>query len=192
MKVNNINYMMGLNNLLTDDLAEIVGVDRSTVNSWRRGDTEPNDENKRKLAGAFGCNISEIFTKNAGSSKNNLIGKNIRRFRKLNNLDQTELGKILNVKQTTISSYETGGRQVPDFIQESLIRIFGISKEELLGNSSENYSKLTSDEQMVKRMCELERRQEMLVSKIELLKDEVRVLKIKVDDQKTKKKGWFF
>ena len=59
----------------------------------------------------------------------------LRKLRKKNNLSMKELGKVLNVSESTISLYESGKRE-PDF--ETLIKLaeyFNVSTDYLLGRS---------------------------------------------------------
>ena len=44
---------------------------------------------------------------------NNTIGKNIRRVREINDMNQEEVAAQLNIRRQTLSAYETG-RSVPN------------------------------------------------------------------------------
>lgn len=60
------------------------------------------------------------------------IGGTIKRFRKINNLEQKELAKLLNVSDRTISSWETNRTQPKMEIIEELCRIFKCQKSDFL------------------------------------------------------------
>lgn len=60
------------------------------------------------------------------------IGENIKRFRKMNDLKQTELGKMLNVSGNTISSWEVNRTEPNIGMIEKMCEIFKCTKSELL------------------------------------------------------------
>ncbi len=60
------------------------------------------------------------------------IGGTIKRFRKINNLEQKELAKLLNVSDRTVSSWETNRTQPKMEIIEELCRIFKCQKSDFL------------------------------------------------------------
>ncbi|PFY08596.1 helix-turn-helix domain-containing protein [Bacillus toyonensis] len=65
-----------------------------------------------------------------------MIGENLRKLRKQNNLTMKELGKKLNLAESTISGYENGNRK-PDY--DTLNRFadfFEVSTDYLLGRKT--------------------------------------------------------
>ena len=73
-----------------------------------------------------------------------MIAENIKRYRKINRISQTELGEKLNVAQTAVSQWETGTR-TPDL--QTLMKmadIFGISVDTLAGKENK-CTRLLSD-----------------------------------------------
>ncbi|PFN51536.1 helix-turn-helix domain-containing protein [Bacillus thuringiensis] len=77
-----------------------------------------------------------------------MIGENLRKLRKKNNLTMKELGQKLNLAESTISGYENGNRK-PDY--ETLNKFadfFEVSTDYLLGRDAiqkeiDTYSPLT-------------------------------------------------
>jgi len=64
-------------------------------------------------------------------------GENIRRFRAVHNISQSDLGKMLGVSHATISSWEIN-RTEPNIGQiERMAKIFGCKKSELMGTYRE-------------------------------------------------------
>ena len=67
------------------------------------------------------------------------FGETLKNLRKEKNVTQDELAKVLNMKRTSISGYETG-RKEPDFATLSRIAdYFGVSVDFLLGRSTIRY-----------------------------------------------------
>ena len=63
----------------------------------------------------------------------NTIGNNIKFLRKKNNLTQSDLAKILNTSQSTISAYENGKSLVLTVFIYSLAHEFNLSIDKLCG-----------------------------------------------------------
>lgn len=71
-----------------------------------------------------------------------MIGKNLRKLRKKNNLTMKELGQKLNLAESTISGYENGNRK-PDYdTLNKFADFFEVSTDYLLGRDiTKNISK---------------------------------------------------
>ncbi|MDF9474588.1 helix-turn-helix transcriptional regulator [Bacillus cereus] len=71
-----------------------------------------------------------------------MIGKNLRKLRKKNNLTMKELGQKLNLAESTISGYENGNRK-PDYdTLNKFADFFEVSTDYLLGRDiTKNMSK---------------------------------------------------
>jgi len=64
----------------------------------------------------------------------------IKELRKLNNMTQTDLGKLLSVGNTTISMYESGKSTPNDEIKLKISEYFNVSVDFLLGKTDiKNY-----------------------------------------------------
>ena len=80
-----------------------------------------------------------------------MLGNRIRDLRKLKNMNQRDLGKLLGVSASTIGMYEQGRRE-PD--AESLVRLseyFGVSVDYLLGRSLDENKKPPQTEEEIKQ-----------------------------------------
>lgn len=74
-------------------------------------------------------------------------GDNIRRYRQLSKLSQTDLGKMLDVSHAAISSWELN-RTEPNMGQiEKMSQIFGCKKSQLMGlnRSAPTYAEGTAE-----------------------------------------------
>ena len=61
------------------------------------------------------------------------INERIRALREDKDITQTELGKMLNIKQITLSQYERGKRQIPNEIIIKLAEIFDVTTDYIYG-----------------------------------------------------------
>lgn len=57
------------------------------------------------------------------------MNKRIKRIRAILHLNQTDFGKKIGVKQTTIAGYENGTRQPLDTVIASICRVFNVNEE---------------------------------------------------------------
>ena len=64
-----------------------------------------------------------------------IIGNNLKMFRKLNHISQSELAKELNLNQSTISEYEKGNKLISTPNLYRLCKKYNISADYLLGKT---------------------------------------------------------
>ena len=64
------------------------------------------------------------------------LGKKITKFRKEQNLTQSEIAKKLNVTQQLIATYESGKRRLPILALFKIADILNVGADELLGIKS--------------------------------------------------------
>ena len=62
----------------------------------------------------------------------------IRNLREDNDLNQTEIAKILNISQSTYSRYESGNLDVPTEVLISLSKYYNVSVDYILGLTDKN------------------------------------------------------
>lgn len=58
---NNIEYFMKKRDMRQVDLAEKLGINRSTVSGWKNANKKPEFDNIDRLAEAFGVSVYELF-----------------------------------------------------------------------------------------------------------------------------------
>lgn len=79
------------------------------------------------------------------------MNERIKKLRLALNLNQTEFGLRIGVKQTTVAGYENGSRAPIDAIITSICREFGVSEEWLrtgAGGDDAMFIKVSKDEEM--------------------------------------------
>ena len=69
------------------------------------------------------------------------LARNLKYYRELNDLKAYELGNLLHVSKSTISSWETGTRSPDINILVKISEIFNISLDELVGKKKEQPNK---------------------------------------------------
>lgn len=130
--------------LSQEDFASKIGVSQTTVTAWETGKAEPASSIIVKIANYF--NISTDFILEVNDSKPPFVlGTNIKQLRRSHNLNQSDLGKILNVSQQAVTAWETN-RSIPG--ADTLLFIadyFKVSADELLGRNT-NYHTNNLDE----------------------------------------------
>ena len=72
----------------------------------------------------------------------------IRDLRKALNLNQTEFGSILGLKQSTVTGYETGIRTPSDAIITSICREFGVNEQWLRTGEGEMFHPRTRNDEI--------------------------------------------
>ncbi len=73
-----------------------------------------------------------------------MINKKLRELRKKNNWSQTDVAQMLNIGQTTLSSYETGVSKPDNDLLVKFSNLYHVSTDELLGNEHPNIVYLSS------------------------------------------------
>src|SRR5699024_7497288 len=114
----------------------------------------------------------------------NIIGKNIKKLRESEKLNQKELAKALNISNTTLSQYETGQRTPSDDIKIKIAEFFNVSIDYLLGRTdiknpkdkNKELEKLAHKEiETVEDALEIIKYQDGLMLNGKILKDEYKM-----------------
>lgn len=61
-----LKYVREQHGISQEQLASMLGIDRSTVTKWETGDSYPRGEILTKLADTLHCTIDELFGRGAG------------------------------------------------------------------------------------------------------------------------------
>ena len=76
------------------------------------------------------------------------MNQRIRELRKTLGLTQTEFGKRLGIKQTTVAGYETGGRTPIDAVVSLICRQFQVNEQWLRTGEGEMFASRTREEEI--------------------------------------------
>lgn len=133
-------------NLRQSDVANILGINRSTYTSYEiERDTIPINH-LNTLCNYFNVSIDYVMGLNKlkkyeNSLKNINIKKECERLkllRKENNLTQNQISKILNTSRSTWTGYEYGKYQIPTLLLYELAKKYNYSMDYILGKIDEN------------------------------------------------------
>ena len=83
--------------------------------------------------------------------RGDIVNERIRQLRKELKLNQTEFGKRLGIKQTTVAGYETGGRAPIDAVVSLICREFNVNEEWLRTGNGEMFIQMTAVERAYNR-----------------------------------------
>ena len=75
-----------------------------------------------------------------------MLDERIKKIRTALNLNQTDFGKKIGVKQTTIAGYENGVRQPLDTVIASICRVFSVNEEWLRTGKGEMFVALDEED----------------------------------------------
>lgn len=133
-------------NLRQSDVANILGINRSTYTSYEiERDTIPINH-LNNLCNYFGVSIDYIMglskTKKYENSLPNIDiikeKERLKLLRQENKLTQIEIAKILNTSRSTWTGYEYGKYQIPTLLLYELSKKYKYSMDYLLGKIDEN------------------------------------------------------
>lgn len=126
------------------DLANIIGVTKSTYSNYKRYDRTMPLKHINSIANYFNVSIDYILGLTQNSKYNIInkelinvdIGKNILKFRKDFNISQALLADILGTAQSTISEYESGKNLILTQFLYIICSKYKISADYLLGKTN--------------------------------------------------------
>lgn len=128
------------NDLSQVTMAKILNISRSTYSLWELGINIIPLSYLCKFASYFNYSIDYIIgisnnkINNYKMQKLNLkqLGKNIRKYRKQNNISQENLARLLNVTQPCITRYEKGIIEISTYNLYKISRYLNISIDRLI------------------------------------------------------------
>lgn len=133
------------NDLVQKDVADILGIERSTYSSYEIGrDTIPLKHlntlcNYFDISLDYAMGLSKV--KKYKNSKKNIdktkIKIRLKEFRKENNLTQQEISNILNTSRSTWTGYESGNFLISTLLLYELSRRYKYSMDYILGKIDE-------------------------------------------------------
>lgn len=111
-----LQYIREENDLTQEEVAKIIGVDRSVISKWETNKEIIPIQHLNTFSNYF--NVSFDYLSGLSSKRNYdnvnkeldliLIGNRIKEFRNKYNLTLRDLANVLNTSSSTISAYETG------------------------------------------------------------------------------------
>ena len=130
--------------LLQKDVAEMLGVDRTTYVKYENGNNEPDSRTLIKLANFFEVSIDELFDVDVPSSApTTKISTYLNMYLQKHKMRQKDFASLIGIQPNTLSQWVNGKRQ-PDYANLVLLaQTFEISVDALLGAdpSNKNYTR---------------------------------------------------
>lgn len=112
-----------------EELGKKLGVSKQTVSAWERGVSEVSNNTLVALTSLFPVTMDYLL----GMNRRNHITNRLKALREENGMNQSELGKLLNVQGAAISKYESGEVPLTGETIVSLAEYFGVTTDYLLG-----------------------------------------------------------
>lgn len=144
MDNNKLLFLRKRNDLTQDEMGKIIGVTKHSIYNWEKGLEIIPLKHLNTYANYFNVSIDYILnlsdnkeTLIINSLNKSIIGKNIKKIRKDNNLTQRELAKILNTDHSTIVNYENGKTLILTAFAYQICKTFHLSMDELCGRSKQ-------------------------------------------------------
>lgn len=145
MYFNRIKFFRENNELTQKEIAKMLKTSQSNYSRWENSKELIPLEKLNMFCNLFKTNmdyvlgITKINYFNATHTFNNLIvGRNLKKVRKDNNITQEQLSSFLNTTQSTISAYESGKTDLLTAFAIQIVVKYNISLEWLCGRKNTN------------------------------------------------------
>lgn len=123
-------------------LGMFLGLTQQSIAKWEKNIAEPDSISIIKLSEIFQVSTDYLLGKTDDKNSNiancSLLGDKVRELRKNKNLSQTDIANIFNVKQNTVSQWESGINQIDNDTLNALADFFQVSTDYLLGRSDDS------------------------------------------------------
>lgn len=145
MYFNRIKFFRENNELTQKEIAKMLKTSQSNYSRWENSKELIPLEKLNMFCNLFKTNmdyvlgITKINYFNDTHTFNNLIvGRNLKKVRKDNNITQEQLSSFLNTTQSTISAYESGKTDLLTAFAIQIVVKYNISLEWLCGRKNTN------------------------------------------------------
>ncbi len=145
MYFNRIKFFRENNELTQKEIAKMLKTSQSNYSRWENNKELIPLEKLNMFCNLFKTNMDYVL----GITKNNyfygthifnnlIIGSNLKKVRKDNNITQEQLSSFLNTTQSTISAYESGKTDLLTAFAIQIVVKYNISLEWLCGRKNTN------------------------------------------------------
>lgn len=130
------------NNLTQQELANIIGGNRTSISNWENEKELPNIKKANQIADHFNISLDYLFnlSKNKryndikqGNIDKKLVGKRLKELREKNKLTLRKLAFELNTTSSTLSAYKTGKTLLLTAFAIQMCRKYKVSMDWLYG-----------------------------------------------------------
>lgn len=145
MYFNRIKFFRENNELTQKEIAKMLKTSQSNYSRWENSKELIPLEKLNMFCNLFKTNMDYVL----GITKNNyfngthtfnnlIVGRNLKKVRKDNNITQEQLSSFLNTTQSTISAYESGKTDLLTAFAIQIVIKYKISLEWLCGRKNTN------------------------------------------------------
>ena len=146
-------------NLSQQELADKIGISKSSINMYERGEREPGIETVKRIADFFNVDVDYLFgvsdIKKRREFKvtrtNKSIAHNIRHHREQANLSKKEFADLLGVDETTITDLESGSAALKKDMLYKICDVLHLIPSNIRPRDDEEF---TEDEEYLLSSCE--------------------------------------
>ena len=144
MDLERLGFLREDNDLKQIELASVMGIKQVNISNWERNKEVIPLDKLNFYANYF--NVSMDYIVKLSNIKNNnsnnivkldkkVIGNNLKEIRKIYNLTQVKLAKLLNTTHSTISAYESGKTMILTSFAYQICKKYNLSLDYLCGRS---------------------------------------------------------
>ena len=127
----NLKYLRKQKGLNQNDLAEILGIKRSTVGNWETDRREPELNMLVYIAKYFRVTIDDLLLKDL-RSQGSMLSRNLKYLRNREHYSQNDMARLLEVCKSNISKYESGAVELSNQDLINVSEIFDVTIDDLL------------------------------------------------------------
>lgn len=143
MYIERLKILRENNNLIQEDLAKILGIERGLYSQYETEYTIMPIKHLNTICNYFHVSIDYVFhltdTVNYKESLEEIdkykAGRRLKEFRKEHKMTQVKLASILNVGQSTIAEYERGTNLIATPFLYQLCKTYKVSADYLVGKT---------------------------------------------------------
>lgn len=126
-------------NMTGKEVADMLGIDRTTYVKYENGKSEPSSEMLIALAKFFDVSVDYLLENGDSGKEAAVFGDILRSLRKSRNMTQGDLAAAIGVEQSSISKYEGKAQVIPsNDVKKKIAELFGVSIDYLLGMESQD------------------------------------------------------
>lgn len=127
----NLSFLRKKSGMTQEEIANTIGLKRSTICLYENGNSEPSLEKIIKLAHYFSVSIDDLLLKDL-RPQSPIFARNLKYLRGQKGINQNVMADVLKLTQSTIANWEAGKRE-PDM--EMLVRLseyFGVTLDQMI------------------------------------------------------------
>lgn len=119
------------------DIAELLGIDRTTYGKYETGASEPDFNTIERIADFYNVTVDYLFGRSNGV--NNVFSIRLKMLRKEHDITQEELANSIGVSRSAVSMWEIAASQPDNDLLLKISQVLNVSIDYLLGRTDDMY-----------------------------------------------------